>query len=72
MSLFDLIKDKATELLGGASEKVADVTGVDLPVGEAAQSVADVTESGQDVVDTGRDAVEGTGLLGDAGPDPRA
>ena len=74
MSLFDVIKDKATELLGGASEKVSDLTGVDLPVGEAAgqvaQSAADVTESGQDIVDTasaqGMDVLDAAGTVGDA------
>lgn len=81
MSLFDMIKDKATELLGGAGEKVSDLTGIDLPVGEAAdevtQSAADVTESGQNIVDTasaqGMDALGATGPVGDAiDPNPRS
>jgi hypothetical protein len=74
MSLFDMIKDKTTELLGGASEKVSDLTGIDLPVGEAvgqvAQSAADVTESGQNIVDTasaqGMDVLGATDTVGDA------
>jgi hypothetical protein len=73
MSLFDMIKDKATELLGGAGEKVTELTGIDLPVGEAAgqvtESAAEVTEAGQGFVDTasahGQDVVESTGALGD-------
>ncbi|WP_284745700.1 hypothetical protein [Amycolatopsis sp. RTGN1] len=66
MSLFDMIKDKAAELLGGASEKVSDLTGVDLPVSEAvdgvAQSAAEVTESGQNIVDTA--SAQGMDVLG--------
>ncbi|MEU8635494.1 hypothetical protein AB0C38_25300 [Amycolatopsis sp. NPDC048633] len=70
MSLFDMIKDKATELLGGASEKVSEVTGIDLPVGDAAgqvsESAAGLTESGQNVVDTA--SAQGTEALGAMGP----
>jgi len=66
MSLFDMIKDKATELLGGAGEKVSELTGIDLPVGEAAdqvaQSAAEVTESGQDIVDSA--SAQGMDALG--------
>lgn len=69
-----MIKDKATELLGGAGEKVGDLTGIDLPVGEAAgqvaQSAADVTETGQGLVDTagarGTEILDATGTVGDA------
>ncbi|WP_439379678.1 hypothetical protein [Amycolatopsis lexingtonensis] len=76
MSLFDMIKDKATELLGGAGEKVSDLTGIDLPVGEAAdqvaQSAAEVTESGQDIVDSA--SAQGMDALGavDGAIDPNA
>jgi hypothetical protein len=70
MSLFDMIKDKATELLGGASEKVSDLTGVDLPIGDAAgqveQTAADVTGAGQDIADTA--SAQGMDALGDLGP----
>lgn len=38
MSLFDMIKEKAAELLGGASEKVAEVT-------EAGQGVVDAASA---------------------------
>ncbi|WIX98011.1 hypothetical protein QRX60_28475 [Amycolatopsis mongoliensis] len=80
MSLFDVFKDKAAELLGGASEKVSEVVGVDLPIGEAAdqvaQSAAEVTETGQGVVDAvsaqGADVLDATGAVGDAiDPDAR-
>ncbi|WIV55941.1 hypothetical protein [Amycolatopsis nalaikhensis] len=69
MSLFDMIKDKAAELLGGASEKVGEVAdGV-------AQSAADVTESGRQIVDSasaqGIDALGATGAVDDA-IDPNA
>ncbi|WP_410643250.1 hypothetical protein [Amycolatopsis sp. lyj-346] len=79
MSLFDMIKDKASELLGGASEKVSDLTGVDLPIGETtdqvAESAANVTESGQNIADSataqGMDALGATGPIGEA-IDPNA
>jgi hypothetical protein len=79
MSLFDMIKDKATELLGGASEKVSDLTGVDLPLGDAAgqaeETAADLTGAGQDIADTasaqGMDALGNLGPVGDA-IDPNA
>ncbi|WP_206795462.1 hypothetical protein [Amycolatopsis sp. MtRt-6] len=81
MSLFDMIKDKAAELLGGASEKVSEVVGVDVPIGEAAgqvaQSATEVAESGQGVVDAvsaqGADALDAAaGAAGDAiDPDAR-
>jgi hypothetical protein len=73
MSLFDMIKEKATELLGGAGEKVSELTGVDLPIGETAdqvtESATEVTESGQAAVETattqGQEIVDSTGPLGD-------
>ncbi|WP_344109479.1 hypothetical protein [Kribbella alba] len=49
-----MLKDKASELLQGASGKVSEVTGVDLPLG----AVADL--AGQRVTDTA------AGSLGEA------
>jgi hypothetical protein len=64
MSLFDMLKDKASELLQGASGKVSEVTGVDLPLGDVADQVSQATdglgEAGQNVTDTA------TGSLGEA------
>ena len=34
MNLFDMFKDKATELLQGATGKVSELTGVELPLGD--------------------------------------
>lgn len=48
MGLFDSIKEKASELLGGASDKVSELTGTELPGQEAAENVAgNVTETAQ-------------------------
>lgn len=52
MGLFDIIKDKATELLGGATDKVNDLTGADLPGGEAADQLAQATDN---LTDTAQD-----------------
>jgi hypothetical protein len=56
MSLFDMIKGKAAELLTGASDKVSELTGIDLPGGEIAdqltQSATGLAESGQNLADT--------------------
>ncbi|MPZ84905.1 MAG: hypothetical protein GEV28_32790 [Actinophytocola sp.] len=73
MGLFDIVKDKAAELFSGASEKVSELTGVELPGAEAAdtadnaadtavdtaQSVTDTaTGAAQDVTDAASDAVD--------------
>lgn len=48
MGLFDSIKEKASELLGGAGDKVSELTGTELPGQEAAENVADqATETAQ-------------------------
>ncbi len=60
MGLFDIIKDKAAELFSGASEKVNDLTGVELPGTEAADQPAQSADNladtaataGQDVTDS--------------------
>ena len=51
MSLFDMFKDKATELLQGAKDKVSELTGIELPtegvtdqVGQAAGGLTDTAE----------------------------
>ncbi|HEV7974459.1 hypothetical protein [Amycolatopsis sp.] len=56
MSLFDMLKEKASELLGGATDKVTEMTGFESP----ADAVGGVTEAGQGVVDSA------TGVIGDA------
>jgi hypothetical protein len=75
MGLFDVIKDKAAELLSGANDKVKDLTGVELPGTEAAdqlaQSADDVAETattaGQDVTDTAQNI---TGSAAEAADNP--
>jgi hypothetical protein len=60
MGLFDIIKDKAAELLSGASDKVKDLTDTELPGTEATdqleQSAGNVAETattvGQDLTET--------------------
>jgi hypothetical protein len=56
MSLFDMFKEKASELLGGAGDKVSELTGVDLTGGEA---VEQATQSATDLADTATAAGEG-------------
>jgi hypothetical protein len=43
MSLFDMLKDKVSELLQGAGEKVSEATGIDLPLGDVADQVTEST-----------------------------
>lgn len=74
MGLFDFIKDKASELLSGASDKVQDLTGAELPGDEvadkltqSADNVADtVGNAGQDVTDAAQDV---TGSASEAAND---
>jgi uncharacterized protein YjbJ (UPF0337 family) len=66
MGLFDAIREKAGELLSGATEKVGEVVG-DVPgVGDLAQSATDageqVTGAGEQVTGAATDAV---GQVGD-------
>jgi hypothetical protein len=48
MGLFDAIRDKAAELLGGAEEKVSELTGTEVPntdaLAEQAQGVGDTAQ----------------------------
>jgi hypothetical protein len=67
MSVFDMLKNKASELLQGASEKVSDATGIDLPVGDAAdqvsESAAGLGETAQGYAETAGEHVDAaTGL----------
>jgi hypothetical protein len=63
MGLFDIIKDKAAELMSGASDKVNDLTGAELPGAEAADQLAQSADNvadtaattGQDLTDTAQD-----------------
>lgn len=53
MGLFDAMKEKAAELLGGATDKVSELTGTDL--GDAQQNV---TDTAQNLGDTATGAAE--------------
>lgn len=53
MGLFDAIRDKAAELLGGAEEKVNELTGTELPNTDA------LAEQAQGVGDTAQGYVDG-------------
>jgi hypothetical protein len=56
MSLFDMIKGKAAELLTGAGDKVSELTGIDLPGAEIAnqltQSATGLADAGQNLANT--------------------
>jgi vacuolar-type H+-ATPase subunit H len=71
MGLFDAVREKAAELLSGATEKVSELTGTDLAdaqqnatdtaqnVGETAQGHVDtVSGAGQDLAGTATDSVQ--------------
>jgi hypothetical protein len=74
MSLFDMVKGKADELLTGASDKVSELTGIDLPGTEIAdqftQSADGLAGAGQDAVGTltnaGQNLADTAGAAGDA------
>jgi hypothetical protein len=54
MGLFDMFKDKATELVQTAKEQVTDLTGLDLPAGDGAtELVQQATEQVSDIAGTG-------------------
>jgi hypothetical protein len=71
MGLFDAVREKAAELLSGATEKVSELTGTDLAdaqqnatdttqnLGETAQGHVDtVSGAGQDLAGTATDSVQ--------------
>jgi hypothetical protein len=62
MGLFDIIKDKAAELLGGAGDKVNELTGVEVPgtesADELAQSADDLADTAQDVTGSASEAAD--------------
>jgi hypothetical protein len=62
MSLFDMIKGKAAELLTGASDKVSDLTGIDLPGGEIADQL---TRSADGLADTRQNLADAAGTVGE-------
>jgi hypothetical protein len=71
MNLFDMIKGKAAELLTGASDKVSELTGIDLPGGDIAdqltQSADGLADAGQNLADTaGTVSDTATGAVTDA------
>ncbi len=52
MGLFDIVKEKAAELLGGASEKVSELTGTELPgADQVTQHTDNLTESATGAVE---------------------
>lgn len=71
MGLFDLVKEKAAELLGGASEKVSELTGTDLPgtdqvaehtenlTGTVEEATGTATDAAGNLTETATGAVEG-------------
>lgn len=67
MGLFDIVRDKAAELFSGASEKVTELTGVELPGTENAENVTDTaTDTATDAAtDTGEQLTDTAQGLGD-------
>jgi hypothetical protein len=67
MGLFDAIRDKAAELLGGAQEKVSEFTGTEVPntdaLAEQAQGAGDTAQGyadgAQGYVDGAADTAQG-------------
>lgn len=62
MGLFDIVKDKAAELFSGASEKVSELTGAELPgaddLAESADTVTGTaTGAAQEVTEAADNAV---------------
>lgn len=61
MGLFDALREKATELLSGAGDKVSELTGTDL--GETQQNVTDsaqnLGDSAQNLGDSATGAAQG-------------
>ncbi|OLF15005.1 hypothetical protein [Actinophytocola xanthii] len=73
MGLFDAVREKAAELLSGATDKVSELTGTDLAdaqqnatdtaqnLGEGAQGYADQAQgAGQDIAGHATDAAQNT------------
>lgn len=62
MGLFDIVREKASELLGGAGDKVSELTGTELPgqdaVDQLTQSADNVTETAQGVGETATGAAQ--------------
>ena len=54
MSLFDSLKEKAAELLGGAGDKVSELTGVDLSgaADQVTQATGGLAETGQGLAES--------------------
>lgn len=60
MGLFDAIRDKAAELLGGAGEKVSELTGTELPNTDAlAEQAQGVGDTAQGYADSAAETVSG-------------
>ncbi|HEX6355608.1 hypothetical protein [Actinophytocola sp.] len=60
MGLFDAIREKAAELLGGAEEKVSELTGTEVPNTDAlAEEAQGVGESAQGYVDGATETATG-------------
>ncbi|CAM3731467.1 hypothetical protein KIPE111705_22085 [Kibdelosporangium persicum] len=59
MGIFDIIKDKVSELMSGAGDKVTELTGAELPGAEATDQL---TQSAGDFTDTA--AAAGQDLAG--------
>lgn len=59
MGLFDVVREKVSELLSGAGDKVSDLTGVEVPGAEAADQLAQSGDSVADAAQGVRDDVAG-------------
>lgn len=57
MGLFDSVREKAAELLSGASDKVSELTGAELPNAEAATD--QLSQSADTAVDSATGAADG-------------
>jgi hypothetical protein len=68
MGLFDIVKEKVSELLSGAGDKVTELTGTELPgADQVTQATENLTETAQGVTETATGAVEDvTGTATDA------
>jgi hypothetical protein len=63
MGLFDVVREKAAELLSGAGDKVSELTGAELPDPEAAtDQLAQAADTAAESVQSATDAAADTGV----------
>ncbi|MGH3758377.1 hypothetical protein [Actinophytocola sp.] len=81
MGLFDIVREKAAELMSGASDKVSELTGTEVPqsadevtdaatnLGDTASNLGDTaTGAAEDLTGSATDAAEG--VIGDVTDPP--